>query len=210
MQAVRLSVAVRAASPLRSYRFPRQCHQAVTPDYRPPPMNDLTAFRQLLKNPGFTACPCSRSRSRSGRARPSSACWTPVLRRGSFNQPDQLVQVWEDPGEKDRAAIGVRRRAADWREQTHSFQQMAALWRIETNLTGPMASERITGAQVSANFFDLLQVKPRLGRGFLPEEDRPGRNQVVILDHTLWQRRSGRHPTSSIRPFIPSMVAVTP
>jgi putative ABC transport system permease protein len=53
--------------------------------------------------------------------------------------------------------------------------------------------ERLDGSRVSANLFDLLGVQPRLGRGFLPQEDTPG-THVVILSHGLWQRRFGSDP----------------
>ncbi|MEK7678516.1 MAG: ABC transporter permease [Verrucomicrobiota bacterium] len=160
-------------------------------------MNDLKfAFRQLLKNPGFTAVAVPTLALGIGASTAIfSVLDAVVLRRVPFNQPHQLVQVWEDPGGKGSGRNSVSGGVfADWREQTHAFQQFAALWGIEANLTGLDEPERITGTQVSANFFDLLQVQPMLGRGFLLEEDRPGRNQVVILDHALWQRRFGATP----------------
>jgi hypothetical protein len=47
---------------------------------------------------------------------------------------------------------------------------------------------------ISADFFDALEVKAALGRTFLPGEDEPGRNQVVVLKHSLWERRFGGDP----------------
>ena len=44
---------------------------------------------------------------------------------------------------------------------------------------------------VTENFFPLFGVQPLLGRNFLPEEDRPGANKVVMLSHSLWQSRYG-------------------
>src|SRR5205809_330445 len=50
----------------------------------------------------------------------------------------------------------------------------------------------IWGQVVSGNFFDVLQVRPILGRGFLPEEDKTlGAHPVVVISHSLWQRRLG-------------------
>src|SRR5207253_6029477 len=54
-------------------------------------------------------------------------------------------------------------------------------------------SSDLDGRRVSANLFDVLGVQPRLGRGFLPQEDTPG-THVVILSHGLWQRRFGSDP----------------
>jgi hypothetical protein len=69
----------------------------------------------------------------------------------------------------------------------------AAMARKNFNLTGVGEPERLDGRRVSANLFDLLGVQPRLGRGFLPQEDTPG-THVVILSHGLWQRRFGSDP----------------
>jgi predicted permease len=58
------------------------------------------------------------------------------------------------------------------------------------NLTGGARPERIWASLVSGNFFDVLQVRPVLGRGFLPEEDSaPNAHPVTVLSHTLWKRR---------------------
>src|ERR1041385_8005100 len=51
--------------------------------------------------------------------------------------------------------------------------------------------ERVSAYSVTANFFPVLGVQPLLGRGFLPEEDRPGGHKVVVLSYKLWQTRYG-------------------
>jgi predicted permease len=55
-------------------------------------------------------------------------------------------------------------------------------------------AEMVSANRVSANFLDVLQVPPELGRGFLPEEDQPGRNQVILITHQLWLSRYGGDP----------------
>src|SRR5215510_4544981 len=62
------------------------------------------------------------------------------------------------------------------------------------NLAGARQPEVFAGYGVSAGFFDALGVKPALGRTFLPGEDEPGRDQVVVLNHSLWERRFGSDP----------------
>jgi len=81
----------------------------------------------------------------------------------------------------------------DWRGQNTVFTGMAAMAQKNFNLTGVGEPERLDGRRVSANLFDLLGVQPRLGRGFLPQEDTPG-THVVILSDGLWQRRFGSDP----------------
>src|SRR5713101_1871781 len=61
-------------------------------------------------------------------------------------------------------------------------------------LTGEGEPERLEGMRVSASYFNLLGVSAALGRTFLPDEDQPGHDQVVILSDGLWQRRFGSNP----------------
>jgi hypothetical protein len=59
------------------------------------------------------------------------------------------------------------------------------------NLTGNGQPERINGLRVGANFLSILREQPKVGRGFLPEEELPGSDDKVVLSHGLWQRRFG-------------------
>jgi putative ABC transport system permease protein len=61
-------------------------------------------------------------------------------------------------------------------------------------LTGEGEPERLAGERVTSSYFHVLGVSTALGRTFLPGEDQPGRDPVVILSHGLWQRRFGSNP----------------
>ena len=82
----------------------------------------------------------------------------------------------------------------DWREQNQSFEQIIAFNYRSFDRTGAHRPERFVGHGVSAGFFDTLGVKAALGRTFLPGEDEVGRDQVVALKHSLWERRFGSDP----------------
>jgi putative ABC transport system permease protein len=58
-------------------------------------------------------------------------------------------------------------------------------------LRAPEGAERLQGYWVSASFLPMLGVRPELGRNFMPEEDRPGGQPVVLLSHRLWRDRFG-------------------
>jgi putative ABC transport system permease protein len=78
----------------------------------------------------------------------------------------------------------------DWKAQNTVFAGMCFYRWGDANLTSATGDpERIHSFLVSANFFDVLGVKPALGRAFLPDEEQPGREDVVILGYGLWQRR---------------------
>ena len=117
-----------------------------------------------------------------------------LLRPLAFKQPDQLVMVWDNAAHlgfpKDTPSPA---NFLDWRQQNHVFSAMAALTSRSFNLTGVGEPERLDGRRVSANLFDLLGVRPLLGRTFLEEEDKPG-TKVVLLSEGLWQRRFGADP----------------
>ena len=77
----------------------------------------------------------------------------------------------------------------DWRKEAHSFDQLAAYSWDEVNLTGDGHPEKVQAFQISSNLFEMLGVKPQLGRGFLAEEETPGKEQEIILGHALWEQR---------------------
>ena len=79
----------------------------------------------------------------------------------------------------------------DWREQSRSFEAMTATEVWGATLTGQDVPEKLIGLRASANLFELLGVEPVLGRGFVPEDERPDSQHVVVLSHALWQRRFG-------------------
>jgi putative ABC transport system permease protein len=78
----------------------------------------------------------------------------------------------------------------DFQRGARSFEHMAAIAYATASLTGGDAEpERIQGARVSDGFFPILGVPAYLGRGFTPDEDKPGGAPVIILSYGLWQRR---------------------
>jgi putative ABC transport system permease protein len=150
-------------------------------------------LRMLLKNPGFAVVAIvALALGIGANTAIFSVVNTVLLRPLPYKNPERLVMVWEEnskqgfPRDTPAAANYI-----DWRDQNHVFEAMAAMAEISFNLTGAGEPERIDGQRVSASLFRLLGVNPELGRTFLPEEDHPGGNHVVILSHALWQRRFG-------------------
>jgi putative ABC transport system permease protein len=81
------------------------------------------------------------------------------------------------------------------REENRSFAEVA-IYRsgVGFNLSGDGEPERLTGAYASTNLFSTLGAGPLLGRTFLPAEEEPGDDRVVILSHDLWRQRFGADP----------------
>ena len=79
----------------------------------------------------------------------------------------------------------------DWRSRNHSFTGMAAFRQATFALTGADRPESVAGAIVNANFFDVLDVKPVLGRGLTAADEALGAPRVAVLGDGVWRRRFG-------------------
>jgi putative ABC transport system permease protein len=154
-------------------------------------------LRMLLKSPGFTVMAVITLALGIGA---NTAIFTVVngvlLKPLPFIEPERLVTVWER-----YPAWGIERNDpaaanyADWKAQSQSFESLAMLsWVKGINLTGSDDPVRILSVSVTANLFQVLQVKPLLGRVFTAEEEILGRDQVVLLSYNLWKSRFGGDP----------------
>ena len=120
---------------------------------------------------------------------------TVLLRSLPFQNPDQLVMIWEtSPSRGLLQGTPSPPDFREWRSRTQSFQQMAAIYDTDFNLSGTGDPERLSGAVVSADFFHMLGMSATLGRTFLPTEEQFGAHSVVVLSDNLWQRRFGADP----------------
>jgi predicted permease len=82
----------------------------------------------------------------------------------------------------------------DWKRSARLFDAMA-IYRFRTFvMTGGSSAEEVAAGAVGADFFEILQARPALGRTFLPEEDSPGRGRVVILSDGFWKTHLGAAP----------------
>src|SRR5258708_35988536 len=81
-----------------------------------------------------------------------------------------------------------------WRAAQHSFEDVSAYRLDDFNLTGSGEPERIRGAFVTASYFRVLGLGPRLGRTFAESDDRTGGANVVVLGEKFWRRRFGADP----------------
>ena len=101
------------------------------------------------------------------------------------------VEISEDRGASDELSYPD---FLDFKNQTTSVD-MVAEDMVQAAIDAENQNDVIWGQVVSANYFDVLQVKPAMGRGFLPDEDKTvGANAVVVLAHGFWQRRMASDP----------------
>ncbi|MBO0800103.1 MAG: ABC transporter permease, partial [Blastocatellia bacterium] len=74
----------------------------------------------------------------------------------------------------------------EWRKQQASFEAISVYGGEAFNLTGGSSPVYVKANTVSAEFFSVLGVQPAIGRGFLAEENQPGKGKVAVLCHELW------------------------
>jgi len=152
--------------------------------------------RTLIKNPMFTLVAALALAIGIGA---NSAIFSVVdallVRPLAYKDADRLVFIWHHYPRLQLAQASISPPSyIEYRDLNNSFEQVAAGTTWSTNLTGAGDPEHLEGAQITYNLFATLGVEPTIGRSFLPEEDRPGSNDVVILSDGLWHRRFGGDP----------------
>jgi len=155
-------------------------------------------FRMLRKERGFTAAAVLTLALGIGmNTAVFSVVRSVVLSPLPYSDPDRLVCIrqtlMEIPGLSDYLVVTPD--YEHWRDQNHVFENLAAYGQLkEANLSGNGEQERVDATNVTWDLFPMLGVRPALGRSFLPGEDRPGGPPVVVLSHSLWQRRFRSDP----------------
>lgn len=160
-------------------------------------MGDLRyGLRLLLKNPGFTLIAVATlSIGIGANSAMFSVVNTVLLKPFSFRDPEQLVVLWERSLKEGLPRMVVSPpNFADWRTQSHSFQDIAAYRFQDFNVVTHEEPEQVRGLRVSATMFSLLGVQPLLGRDFQPDEDQPGKPATVIISHDFWRSRFQGNP----------------
>jgi len=128
-----------------------------------------------------------------------------LLRPLAIQDIDRVVRVREDyapPGEAPDLRSLTAASYGAWRAEQKVFTGIAAATDGNLTLTGAGEPQRFPVARISANFFPLLGMRPLLGRNFSADEDKPGRNQVVILSYDTWTKNFGRDPQTVGRTLI--------
>ena len=162
-------------------------------------MQDLRfALRQLLKNPGFTAVAVlTLSLGIGANTAIFSLVNAVLLKPLPYHEPDRVMVVWAD---NPAFNLGIhelppsQRDLLDWRQRAKTFEQVAGISSVQTDLLRNGELKRIGAVSVTANFFPTLGVSPVLGRSFTSEEEQPGKDRVVVMSDSLWRREFGGDP----------------
>ncbi|HVG06887.1 MAG TPA: ABC transporter permease [Thermoanaerobaculia bacterium] len=151
------------------------------------------AARMLAKTPGFTAVALVTLTLAIGA---NTAIFSIVngmlIRPLPFPDQEELVQLMRGFKEGGLSGATSVPKFAYWEENTRNlFDGVTAFDNLGSgfNMAGDGKPERIIGSRATHEFFGVFGATPAIGRGFRPNEDRPGAAKVVVLSHGLWTRR---------------------
>lgn len=153
-------------------------------------------LRMLRKSPGFSAIAILVLALGIGANTAIFSVVNAVLLRPlPFADPSRIVHVWHVPPPKSFPGMTTFAVSAanyvDWRQQNHVFENIAIYSGASMNLTGGGKPEYVRAVTVSTDFFNVLGVRPLLGRTFVAGEDQLGHDHEVVLSHSFWQSRFG-------------------
>ncbi len=122
-----------------------------------------------------------------------------LLRPLPYRDSDRIVMLWEVSPEGRHQNTTSRANFRAWREQSTSYQNIAAFSDQRFTLTGDGEPEEVSGQLAVPDMFKVLGVDPILGRTLIPED---GEDLVAVLSHGLWQRRFGGQPDVIGQPIV--------
>ena len=153
-------------------------------------MSDLRyAFRQLMKSPGFAAVAILTLALGIGANTAIFSVIDAVLLRAlPYHNAERLIDIFGTNPTGDRDGVSIAE-FEDLRNQMRSVDDLTAFQSQSVNLTGGERPDRIRGAFVSANFFEVFRLNPVLGRTLTKGEDQPGGARIAVVNETFWRER---------------------
>ena len=154
------------------------------------------AVRSLIKRPGFTAIAVlTLALGIGANTAIFSVVYSVLLKSPPFPRADRMVLLWgDDRTEGDARSQVSHTDIADYRAQQSLFESITTFTSWTPLMSGTGEPARINAALVGDDFFNVMGTQPLLGRGFLPEEQQDGKDQVVVLSYELWQRQLNSDP----------------
>lgn len=115
-----------------------------------------------------------------------------ILRPLPYDDPHRIVMLREQVKEGER--FSYHQNFLYCREHNQVFESLAGYRGASYYVKGISRPHEVRAIEVTANLFSLLGTQPNLGRGFLPEEERPGNDRVLVLSHAFWREHLGKAP----------------
>ena len=158
-------------------------------------MNDLRfALRQLRKSPGFTLIAIFTLALGIGANTAIFSLIHDLFLQGlPFQEPSRIVRIYGEAKERDLRQLPFSvPKFWHYRDGQNVFSSLAADWGNGYILTGSGEPVQVLGENVTANYFDVLGVRPILGRNFLQQEEM--KDNVAVVTENFWRKRLGSDP----------------
>jgi putative ABC transport system permease protein len=153
-------------------------------------------LRLLRRSPGFTAVAVlTLALGIGANTAVFSVVDAVMLRPLPYENAGRLVSLWEFNDERQARMNVAPANLVDYVRDSRTFDGLAGYASSSMSLTRTGPPEQLLGEAITWNLFLVLGVAPVMGRPFLPEEDRPGRERVVILADSLWRSRFAADPS---------------
>src|SRR3954470_3314918 len=153
-------------------------------------------LRSLRRNPGFALVVIITMALGIGA---NTAIFSVVngvlLRPLPYKDGDKLVVLHQGQGDPVANDTGFSPKEMDDYRQAQSLSGVVEFHQMFFNLLGRAEPERLSTGVVSANYFDVLGVRPLHGRTFVEADDAPGAPAVLVLSHAYWKRSFGGDPS---------------
>jgi putative ABC transport system permease protein len=151
-------------------------------------------LRMIWKSPGFTAVVVlTLALGIGANTAIFSVVYAVLLRPLPYQDASRVILLNETTPKVGTVSVSYPN-FIDWRNQNHTFSQMAAVHQVGFSITGVSRPERISGVAVSPAFLSILGVRPFLGRDFDASEERAGTAPVLLLSYDLWKSHFGSDP----------------
>src|SRR6476646_11775459 len=148
-------------------------------------------IRMLRKNPGFTLVALvALALGIGANTALFSVVYGVLLKSLPYAQGKELVVLQQDFPKANALNVGFSvKELRDYREQAKSLAQIEEYHQMSFILLDGQEPDEVRTGVVSAHFFDLLGIKPYLGRFFTSADDVPGADAVLVLSYTYWTTR---------------------
>jgi putative ABC transport system permease protein len=150
--------------------------------------------RMLMKKPGFTLiATLTLALGIGANAAIFSVVNAVLVRALPYHNPSRLIMLFATSADGQRDTMSIQE-MREFQAQSRSLEDLTGFISQSVNLTGGERPDRVRGAYVAANFFQVFNLNPVVGRTFAPGEDGLGAEKVVVVNEKIWQERLGGDP----------------
>ncbi len=150
--------------------------------------------RMLLKKPGFTLIAAlTLALGIGANTAIFSVVNAALIRALPYHNPNRLITLFATAADNQRDTLSIQE-MDEFQARAQSLEDLTGFISQSVNLTGGERPDRVRGAYVAANFFQVFNLSPVVGRTFAAGEDRPGAEKVVVVNEKIWRERLGGDP----------------